>query len=299
MPIDEREQDNRTLRTLIITTLTETGQTRDALYAKVGEFYYCTVPKYLYKYYSEKPSNIDALRNHEMWYSAPCNFNDIFDCDVSINEKAIFESFLKENPQEHRIRRGSPMWIKLKSDVHKQIDYLQGTFEETKQVTGISCLSESDSSLLMWAHYANNHKGMCVEYELLKISNQLKFTPVPVIYTNDRVTLSSLESENLDRDTMKFFVESITTKSSEWNYEKEWRIIRDESACNTRWDKVNKGALLKMIRPTSIILGRRAERNFEENVREYCEKEKVTLYKMEKNKDKYQLDKKVLMKFSE
>ena len=27
---------------------------------------------------------------------------------------------------------------------------------------------------------------MCVEYELLKISNQLKFTPVPVIYTNDR-----------------------------------------------------------------------------------------------------------------
>ena len=53
MPIDEREQDNRTLRTLIITTLTETGQTRDALYAKVGEFYYCTAPKYLYKYYSE------------------------------------------------------------------------------------------------------------------------------------------------------------------------------------------------------------------------------------------------------
>lgn len=38
VPIDEREQDNRTLRTLIITTLTETGQTRDALYAKVGEF---------------------------------------------------------------------------------------------------------------------------------------------------------------------------------------------------------------------------------------------------------------------
>jgi TRAP-type mannitol/chloroaromatic compound transport system substrate-binding protein len=152
VPIDERQQDNRTLRTLIITALTETGQTRDALYAKVGEFYYCTAPKYLYKYYSEKPSNIDALRNHEIWYSAPCNFNDIFDCDVSINEKAIFESFLKANPQGHRIRRGSPMWIKLKSlksDVHKQIDYLQGIFEETKQMTGISCLSESDSSLRM------------------------------------------------------------------------------------------------------------------------------------------------------
>lgn len=299
VPIDEREQDNRTLRTLIITALTETGQTRDTLYAKIREFYYCAVPKYLYKYYSENLLNMDAIKNHEMWYSAPCNFNDVFDCDVSINEKAIFESFLSADPQGRRIRQGSPMWIKLKSDVHKQIDYLQGTFEETKQTTGISCLSESDSSLLMWAHYANNHKGMCVEYEMLQISEQLKFSPIPVIYTDERVSLNSLVSEDLRRDTMKFFVESITTKSPEWSYEKEWRIIRDESVCDTRWNKVNKGALLKMIRPTSIILGCRTEWDFEKSVREYCEKEKVTLYKMEKNKEKYQLDKKVLMKFSE
>ena len=40
MPIDEREQDNRVLRTLIITALTETGRSRDAVYEKIGEFYY-------------------------------------------------------------------------------------------------------------------------------------------------------------------------------------------------------------------------------------------------------------------
>ena len=130
----------------------------------------------------------------------------------------------------------------------------------------------------------------------VRIENS-QFTPVPVIYTNDRVTLSSLESENLYRDTMKNFVESITTKSSEWNYEKEWRIIRDEAACGTRWNKADKGALLEMIRPTSITLGCRAEGDFEKSVRKYCEKEKVTLYKMEKNKDKYQLDKKMVMEF--
>lgn len=151
----------------------------------------------------------------------------------------------------------------------------------------------------MWAHYANNHKGMCVEYELLQISEQLKFSPIPVIYTDERVSLNSLISEDLRRDTMKFFVESVTTKSPEWSYEKEWRIIRDEAACGTRWNKADKGALLEMIRPTSITLGCRAESDFEKSVREYCETEKVTLYKMEKNKEKYQLDKKVLMKFSE
>lgn len=297
MPIDEREQDNRVLRTLIITALTETGRSRDAVYEKIGESYYFNAPKYLYKYYSESTLNLDAIKKHEMWYSAPCNFNDAFDCDISINEKALFECFLKEASQERRIRQGSSGWKNLQGVVHKQIHNLQEEFEETKRTTGISCLSESDSSLLMWAHYANNHKEMCVEYELLKISDQLKFTPVPVIYTNDRVTLSSLESENLDRDTMKIFVESITTKSSEWNYEKEWRIIRDEAACGTRWNKADKGALLEMIRPTSITLGCRAEGDFEKSVRKYCEKEKVTLYKMEKNKDKYQLGKKWLWNF--
>lgn len=58
--------------------------------------------------------------------------------DDSTNEKALLESFLKADSQGRRIRQESPMWIKLKSDVHKQIDYLQGTFEETKQTTGIS-----------------------------------------------------------------------------------------------------------------------------------------------------------------
>ena len=56
----------------------------------------------------------------------------------------------------------------------------------------------------MWAHYANNHKGMCVEYELLQISEQLKFSPIPVIYTDERVSLNSLISEDLRRYTMKF-----------------------------------------------------------------------------------------------
>lgn len=38
MPIDEREQDNRVLRTLIITALTETGRSRDAVYEKLENF---------------------------------------------------------------------------------------------------------------------------------------------------------------------------------------------------------------------------------------------------------------------
>ena len=136
---------------------------------------------------------------------------------------------------------------------------------------GIACLSESDDSLLMWAHYANNHYGMCVEYELMEINRQLEFTPVPIIYSERRACLDSLNPDTVERDTTKVFIESLTTKSLEWRYEKEWRIIRDDGACGDRWDAVKKGALLDMIRPTSVTLGCMAKQEFSKEVQEYCQ----------------------------
>lgn len=101
-------------------------------------------------------------------------------------------------------------------------------FAQMRSAIGIACLSELDDSLLMWAHYANNHRGMCVEYELLEINKQLKFTPVPIIYSEERVCFNSLNLSEIEKDTTKIFIESLTSKSPEWNYEKEWRTVRPD-----------------------------------------------------------------------
>ena len=105
-----------------------------------------------------------------MWYSAPCNFNDDFDCDISIDEKEMFNDVLEMLPDKRQIRPGSPAWRELRETMRQQLKVLRSTFGAFRETTGISCLSESDESLLMWAHYANNHCGMCVEYDLLEIS---------------------------------------------------------------------------------------------------------------------------------
>ena len=54
-----------------------------------------------------------------------------------------------------------------------------------------------------------------------------------------------------------------------------------------------------MITPTSITLGCEATKEFEEKVKEYCEKQKINLYKMEKDKMLYRLNKSVVLEFDD
>lgn len=295
----EENHDNwkETLRSLLITAIVGNPTEKHEATAQVGYYYMCYAPAFLYKYYSDRPGKLETVRDNKMWYSAPCNFNDVFDCDISIDEAEIFKSTLQMVPDKRGVRPGSPMWRNLRQRTNQDIRSVRSTFEDLKATTGISCLSESDDSLLMWAHYANNHSGVCVEYELLEINKQLGFSPVPVIYSNERACFRSLNMDTINADATELFIKSLTSKSPEWSYEKEWRIIRDDGACGAKWNPEKKGALLDMIRPSSMILGCMATPEFERDVRKYCEENEINLYKMEKDEVLYRLKKVPVLEF--
>lgn len=296
--LDKDSEDwKKVLRSLFIIGMTGTPQERMQACMDVGYYYLGFAPASLYKYYSDE--KLETVKSNKMWYSAPCKFNDVFDSDISTNENELFESVLQMNPDERGIRKGSLMWRQLKEQTHRQLCSLRSDIELLRTQMGIACLSESDDSLLMWAHYGNNHKGMCVEYELMEINRQLGFSPVPIVYSDDRACFRSLDPKSLERDVQGVFIESITSKSKEWSYEKEWRIIRDEVACGGKWDANKKGALLDMIRPRSVILGCEATPKFEKEVREYCESNEINLYKMEKDKALYRLNKVPIIQFTD
>ena len=286
-----------TLRSAFVSGITGTSVEKMKACIDVGYYYMCYAPTSLYKYYSDHPRNFEAVKNNKMWYSAPCNFNDVFDCTLTIEEKDIFDSALRMVPDNRGIRQGSVMWKQVKGTVGQSIRTFQSSFEDLRSRMGISCLSETDDSLLMWAHYANNHSGICVEYELLEFNSQLHFSPVPIVYTDERVCIHTLET--LANDIQGLFIESLTSKSPEWSYEREWRIIRDDGACGAKWDTINKGALLDAPHPKSITMGCMVKPDYEEEVRKYCEENGVNLYKMEKSRKKYRLQKKTIFEFDD
>jgi hypothetical protein len=119
----------------------------------------------------------------------------------------------------------------------------------------------------MWSHYADNHKGFCVEYDMSAI-NPAKILPLkhdnfrdnqkeymaektmlltvaglfPVIYTANRINIprTKLQKIKLDAnnelrhnsDIDALLYKTFIVKSAKWNYEKEWRIIIDGDICN-------------------------------------------------------------------
>src|SRR5690554_2465483 len=102
---------------------------------------------------------------------------------------------------------------------------------------GVASLTTSFNNPLMWSHYANSHKGICIEYDLsedVKDVESLKSLLIPVKYSNERVTIDYTLMDKIDlkniedkgkNDLLKFFISGLYTKHDVWKYEDEWRSI--------------------------------------------------------------------------
>jgi hypothetical protein len=83
----------------------------------------------------------------------------------------------------------------------------------------VYCLSTHPDSTRMWAHYADSCKGLCLEFS---VRNELFCGALKVEYLDNypRFSISATdEDENL---------RPLLTKSKEWEYEDEFRLIASE-----------------------------------------------------------------------
>lgn len=91
---------------------------------------------------------------------------------------------------------------------------------------GVLCLSRRHDSPLMWSHYGDQHRGICVELDVSKFSADAIHK---VEYgTSRRVTASAIHRWLRDDDTdakREIDRACLLTKSSEWNYEDEYRLL--------------------------------------------------------------------------
>lgn len=105
----------------------------------------------------------------------------------------------------------------------------------------ISCFSAAGwNCSLMWAHYANSYKGICIEYDFNQLNGFIGFVK-QVQYSSQRPTISlkdmgiagfalgQEESVKYTDPNLDNIFRYLLTKDTCWNYEKEWRII---TICN-------------------------------------------------------------------
>ncbi len=113
-------------------------------------------------------------------------------------------------------------------------------FPRVREATKIKCFSEEWANLLMWSHYGNGHRGICLCYSVDETQMQASHIgPVQVDYATERPKISTVEMmeyighARLKHENEKFFNTNRTqktfehlflTKAIDWKYEKEWRI---------------------------------------------------------------------------
>ena len=201
----------------------------------------------LYKYcrYSEKL--LATLAKNTIWLSSADAFNDIFDCQFKKTFLAQSQIDELKLIKEHRISTGGNRQVAIQILKKNNIDLTLDRETEYGDIAkfissfGILCLSEIRDSLLLWAHYAENHSGVCIEYEINTDKNGL----LPVNYSTQYPTLSIYDfGLNLGQTTDSI----LATKSMEWAYEKEWRYIQSGAA---------NSEIPNPFKITSIIFGAR------------------------------------------
>lgn len=205
--------------------------TFDALY-RVTRLY---IPDTLYKYFSLtndealNKKKFSTLRNKQIYMSDIKDFNDPFD------GKAFFY-----NPKQLiGIQRLAPHDGKIVDDF-------------TVFNKGTALTENKTSCMPMWAHYANNHQGFCVAYDMESPNNiALSSCTFPVQYTDQRLDVTSymkkfasMVSSEIDKQTAQGKKQIVigdlsivymaqylcNIKHSSWQYEKEFRCTMGATA---------------------------------------------------------------------
>jgi hypothetical protein len=115
--------------------------------------------------------------------------------------------------------------------IHAPDDWHAGLFNHVKNdfhtKIGIVCFTDSWESPVMWSHYADKHRGICLGFDVP--TSHIR----QVNYSSSKLAIDLTDTDgktqNFEADITKrygnIFRDSLYVKYSEWEYEKEWRLF--------------------------------------------------------------------------
>ena len=197
------------------------------------------LPRCLYKYKSlSSDKNVahakDILVNNRLYFAAAESFNDPFEGRVTFSfSKSPVEKFdfLRDHlgVETHALSVShASNWARrvLENNVeHTESQIRDFLCDAFRRKAGLCTLSEKKDDILMWSHYADSHKGICIEFEP-RTSAQIEWfeNAVPVRYQSNFPANDFYKRSATEADA----IAAMATKSVQWAYEKEWRLLRGE-----------------------------------------------------------------------
>ena len=196
----------------------------------------------LYKYKSINDSTKKLLTDGELYFPSIGMLNDPFEGSIpyifdqsELTAENIF-LFMHEVAKEDH-----PDWTEeqicqyvyeeqkrglLFDDKHLQQQNKE-TVEDVEKLFGILSLTTNRNNFLMWSHYTESHKGICIGFDVNKVNDIVSGTLGSVVY-DDKLPIKHLNS-----NVIEFITGLLFTKSKVWEYEDEYRLVKMHASRTT------------------------------------------------------------------
>ena len=220
--------------------------------------------RFFYKYTTAEIAEI-ILKTRKLRWSSPVQFNDPYDVTqelrlnfdeakldeilgeevASLIEKGEFASvddpiltallqIMRHAPPDTRRAMAQNLRLESGTATPGQIPSFHALKELWRKMVPtfrILCLSELHDITSMWQHYANAYRGVVLEFEAVDEIDSSFLVARPVIYQDSlpaiadpkvwaRCMLGQTKSSCTD-----LFTEYAYVKTTNWSYEREWRIV--------------------------------------------------------------------------
>jgi hypothetical protein len=189
-------------------------------------------PEILWKYREWNEYAERMIEDSEVYFSTLEKLNDPLDChwnEILPTDRMERFSFIKELcnqtfPDEHCSVRGERIAILIRQLIDATKDSPSGLVRTMSAYSeGVFCASEINNNFLMWSHYADHHKGICVGIRPDRFDKRF----LKCRYFDDAPVVSAWGYVRNKRDA---FVDAVRCKSSCWAYELEWRTASKHGA---------------------------------------------------------------------
>ena len=236
-------------------------------------------PQKIYRYRSMSIQTLNAIAENRVYFSSADHYDDPFDTFIGIKHEKLKKDVINKctATPENSLQ---DIYVGINSALKKIREMIQ------QNIWSI-CFTEKYDNENLWLKYANNHKGIALEYnstdfytkrnllmlnysgKQVKDFTQNSFDLLPVVYRNEIydatdfamnvLVASLLKSLKMENEAKKIFMSKVNVwdkvrisiaKKLVHQYDEEWRLILN-----------NKCPIAETIRPyieikpTKIILG--------------------------------------------
>lgn len=178
----------------------------------------------LFKYRHFNENTLAIFINCELYFPKTKEFNDPFDGQIDLF--AALKSFAET--EDNRLESATENLVakKICKEANAEINN-----------AGILSLSEVENEILMWSHYSDDHKGICIGFDknglIEDFCTQAHPVDYDIMYKKPRNAFENLMKEYIDSGLSPFqhlqadvYQILIQYKHENWQYEKEIRFLQ-------------------------------------------------------------------------